>query len=230
MKALIFDAGPIITLALNNLLWILPELKAHFGGHFLITPSVHAEIVERPLRTKRFKFEAMQIASLIRAGVLELATNGSISARTAQLLELANSVFSAQQSPLAIVQHGEIESVAAAAELGAEAVVVDERTTRLLLEDPAALAEFLKAKLHAEIELDSAKLAALSKALAKIRLLRSVELVVVAHRLGLLRRYLPELAQPDRELMDGVLWGLKLNGAALSRTELEQIVELEAGR
>ena len=35
-KALIFDSGAIITLALNNLLYILKPLKKEFGGEFYI--------------------------------------------------------------------------------------------------------------------------------------------------------------------------------------------------
>ena len=61
MKSLIFDAGPIISLATNNLLWILEPLKNKFDGKFYLTDAVKRELVDRPLETKKFKFEAIQV-------------------------------------------------------------------------------------------------------------------------------------------------------------------------
>ena len=54
MKSLVFDSGPIISLATNNLLWVLEPLKNKFNGKFFITQAVKGEIVERPLETKKF--------------------------------------------------------------------------------------------------------------------------------------------------------------------------------
>ena len=40
-KILFFDAGPVITLIMSRLSWILPELKKQFKGKFYLTPSLH---------------------------------------------------------------------------------------------------------------------------------------------------------------------------------------------
>ena len=55
-KVLFFDAGPIISLVMSRMWWVLPKLKKEFGGTFYITPAVKFELVERPLQTKRFAF------------------------------------------------------------------------------------------------------------------------------------------------------------------------------
>ena len=60
MKALVFDSGPIINLALNNMLWILKPLKEKFKGDFYITESVKRECIDRPLTSKKFKYEALE--------------------------------------------------------------------------------------------------------------------------------------------------------------------------
>ncbi|KHO51294.1 MAG: hypothetical protein QT04_C0044G0003 [archaeon GW2011_AR11] len=58
MKALVFDSGPIISLTLNGLLWMLRPLKQRFKGDFCITKAVYGEIISYPLHTKKFKLEA----------------------------------------------------------------------------------------------------------------------------------------------------------------------------
>jgi hypothetical protein len=68
IDSLVFDSGPIISLSTNNLLWILPKIKEKFDGEFLITPAVKRECVTRPLETKKFKFEALQVLRQIEKG------------------------------------------------------------------------------------------------------------------------------------------------------------------
>ena len=89
MKSLVFDAGPIISLASNNLLWLLRPLKKEFNGKFYITHYVKKEIVDRPLEIKRFKFEAIQVERMIDKGVLDIISNSIIQEETLKLLTLA---------------------------------------------------------------------------------------------------------------------------------------------
>ena len=56
MKSLVFDAGPIITLTMNNLLWLLNPLKNNFKGEFYLSAAVKEELIDRPLQTKKYKF------------------------------------------------------------------------------------------------------------------------------------------------------------------------------
>ena len=92
MKAIFFDAGPIISLVMSRLWWVLPALKKKFGGNFYITPAVRFELVERPLQTKRFAFEALQVMKLIRDGTLEVYDNIP-QKKVANLIKIANSSF-----------------------------------------------------------------------------------------------------------------------------------------
>ena len=95
MKSLIFDAGPIISLSVNNLLFILEPLKKDFNGKFFITQSVKKELVDRPLEIKKFKFEAIQVEMLIENGTLEIIDNDFIRQEAQTLLETANGIFMA---------------------------------------------------------------------------------------------------------------------------------------
>ena len=60
-----------------------------------------------------------------------------------------------------------------------------------------------------------------------IRIIRSVEIVAVAYELGLLNKYLPNMPNPRKTLLDSVLWGVKLNGCAVSKEEIDDIIKSE---
>lgn len=78
MKSLVFDTGPIISMTMNNLLWLLEPLKSKFNGEFYITESVRRELVDRPLQTKKFKFEALQVLKYISKDVLKVVSSNDI--------------------------------------------------------------------------------------------------------------------------------------------------------
>ena len=151
MKSIGFDAGPIISLATNNLLWLLEPLKKRFGGRFFITPAVKRELIDKPFETKRYEFEAFQVAKLIDDGVLDVVRNAKIFKLRDKLLELANHSFKVGDDWLRIVHEGEVEVLAADAVLNADATVVDERTVRMFLEAPERLATLFEQRIHEKV-------------------------------------------------------------------------------
>ena len=154
MKSIIFDAGPIISLATNNLLWLLEPLKEKFKGGFYITNPVKQELVDKPLYTKKFKFEAIQVEKLVEDGVLEIIDNNFIREKTPRLLGTANQIFRAYNNYMRIVHFAEMSALAASTSLNSDAVVIDEKTTRLLMENPRLIAEILKKTLHTSIHVN----------------------------------------------------------------------------
>ena len=55
MKSIIFDSGTLINFAINGLLQELRGLKGLFDGKFLITKEIAEEIVDKPMKIKRFE-------------------------------------------------------------------------------------------------------------------------------------------------------------------------------
>lgn len=227
MKSMVFDTGPVISLATNNLLWLLEALKKEFGGEFYITTAVEDELVKRPLQTKKFKFEALQVMQYIKKRTLRVIDNDEIKSKGEELLGLANSSFKAHNAWVKIVNFTEMEAVAAYLSLKSDALVVDERTTRLLIESPTGLKKILGHKLHTGIALNKGSINGLQKQIRNIKLIRSVELVTVAYELGLLDRYLADIPAAKKVLLESVLWGVKLNGCAVSKQEIEEVLKLE---
>ena len=227
MKSLIFDAGPVISLATNNLLWILKPLKEKFNGNFCITEPVRRELVDRPLETKKFKFEAIQVEKLIENGVLDVMDNSFIREKTPRLLNTANEIFKAYNNYIKIVHFAEISVIVAAASSNADAIAIDEKTTRFLIENPKIIADILSKTLHTPISINESNLKEFRNNVNNIRAIRSVELVAVAYELGILDSYITKIPDARKNLLEGVLWGVKLNGCAVSKEEIEQIIKIE---
>lgn len=229
MKSLIFDAGPIISLATNNLLWIMEPLKKKFSGKFYITEAVRKELVDRPLETKKFKFEAIQVERMLEKGTLEIIDNGFIRENTPNFLNTANQIFKAYKDYyMRIVHFAEISVIAAALSLNADAIAIDEKTTRFLIENPRRIAEILKKTLHTSVSINENNLKEFNNIAKGLKIIRSVELVTIAYELGLLDDYITKLPDARKNLLESVLWGVKLNGCAVSKDEIEQIMRIEA--
>ena len=229
MKTLVFDTGPIITLTMNNLLWLLEPLKEMGNCRFLITNQVKEELVDNPLnKTRRFKFEALQVLHYIENGTLEVADGSGIMGQTENLLGLANSCFSAFGHNIKIVHDAEISSLALYMQQNSDAFVLDEKTTRLLIENPRKLQEIMIHNLGTKVTANNNSLKSFQKLTKNVKMIRSVELAMVAYEKGLLDKYLVNIINPRRTLLESILWGIKLNGCAVTKRELEQILRIEA--
>lgn len=230
MKTLIFDTGPIISLTTNNLLWVLEPLKKRFKGKFYITQRVKKELVDVPLTTKKYKFEALQVLHMIEKGVLEVFESKVITHDGERLLSLANKSFKAKGKWINLLQAAETEVMAAASLYNAEAIVVDERTTRMFIEQPQDLKKVLVQRLHTKIDMHKSNVADLRKKTKNIHLLRSTELVLVAYELGLLDNFIGNIPDARKQLLQSLLWGLKIRGCSITREEIDEIVKHELTR
>ncbi|MFC1723655.1 hypothetical protein ACFL0V_05940 [Nanoarchaeota archaeon] len=229
MKSLIFDAGPVISLTTNNLLWVLDYLKEEFKGDFVIPKAVKGELVDKPIRGKKYKFEALQVDFRIRKGVLTVVENPKIKILADELLQLANHVFKVKGNWINIVHYAEMEVLATQIINNANGVVIDERVTRLLIDDPASLKDILGRHLKGKVFVDKRNLTKFRNWTKDISVLRSVELIVVAYEKGFLDKYLSDKKDAKKVLLESLLWGVKIRGASISRREINEIMELELG-
>ncbi len=227
MKSIVLDAGPIISLAINNMLQILEPLKKKFNGSFYITDSVKRELVDRPFEIKKFKFEAIQIQKLIDDRTIEVINDSEIAQKTPSLLNTANQIFKAYNNYIKIVHFAEMSVIIAASKLNSNAIVVDEKTTRLLIENSKVVADILSRTLHTHISINESNLKEFRNLTRGIQVIRSAELVTVAYEYGILDKYLTSIPDPRRNLLDGLLWGVKINGCAVSKEEIGQIIKME---
>ena len=201
MKDLVFDTSSIITLSLNSLHGKINQLKKLSKGKFLITREVKGELVDRPLKGKKYKLEALQIQRLINSNVINVI-NKKIDVNS--ILNLVNNVYFSKNNPIKILSKGELEALMLAVELNG-VYVVDERTMRMIIEDPEGLRVLLEKKLHTKINLDKNNLNKFKGLIKDIDIIRSCELMVVAFEKGLFN----SLGRNKKEILNALL--LKMN-------------------
>lgn len=232
MKAMVFDSSSLISISMNDLLWTLPALKEKFDGEILITESVKNEVINVPIKSKRFKLEAIQLLSIISRGIIKIYKgDDELRAKTRRITDLINNIYMAKDTYIKIVQLAEIESLILSNMLDST-LVIDERTTRMLVEDPKSLARVLAEKLHTDIRINEKNLSLFNKEVHKVQIIRSAELMTVAYKKGIMNVYLNQqnskIINIDlrRTLLDGLLWGLRLRGCSISSDEINGIMML----
>ena len=221
MKYLIFDSSSIITLAMNNFLHILDKLNEEFDGEFCITPQVKNEVVNNPLKIKRFELEALNILSLIKRGIIEEKESKNLSKEIQKMKISLNSLFLANGQKLKLFHDGELSCIALANELmqqGHEVLlIIDERTSRMLIENQENLRKLLEEKLHTKVDIRKINLGFIKD----LKVIRSAELSLVAIKQGFI-----ELPASTDQAIDAVLYALKYKGCSISHIEIEDAKKL----
>jgi hypothetical protein len=223
MKFLIFDAGPIISLTMNGMLHILDELKKDFDGEFILPRRVKGEVVDRPMKIKKYKLEALQVQDMIDRGIFKMADKiipqQKIDSEVKKILKLVNGFLrtSKDGKKMNIIHEGEAACLAVSRLCGAENLIaIDERTTRMIIESPQSLENMMEKKLHMPLDSNMDLL----KDLGDFRFIRSSELLFVAYKKGLFK------IKKSKELLDALLYGVKFKGTAISSSEIEKMKKM----
>src|SRR3989344_4196246 len=155
-KAIIFDSGTLISFSMNGVTDLIRELRGIFKGKFLITSEVKKEIIDTPLRIKKFELEALKIKQLLDDRILEMPSSigikdAEIATKANEILNLANSFFIGNGKEIHLIDFGDASCLALSrflTERGIKNVLaIDERTTRMLVEKHENMREFLEKKL-----------------------------------------------------------------------------------
>ncbi len=223
-KVIVFDSGVLISFSMNGMMDIIRRLKDIFPGKFLITSEVKGEIIDVPLRIKKFELEALKIKALLDEGILELPISlgikdSEIEKEDGDFLEIANSTFNGNGKDIHILDHGEASCLGLSkilTEKGiANVVAIDERTARLLVEKPENLKNIFEERMNTKIKIKEGNL----KFFKGYKIIRSPELAYVAYKKNI-------VGLKNEMLLDALLYALKFKGAAISGDEIEQIKKL----
>lgn len=224
--AIIFDASTIISLAMNGLLDELKELRKIFKGKFLITQEVKYEVMDRPMKVKRFELEALIVKSMLDNKILELPSSVGISDsditdKTKKMLEIANDMFESKKQNVNMIHSGEASCLALSRFLldkkVPHVIAIDERTTRMLSEKPEGLKELLERKMKSHIQLKKSNF----KYFRGFRFIRSAELMYVAWKKGVIR------LKDGKTVLDALLYAVKFKGCSISEDEIREIKSIK---
>lgn len=211
---------------MNGMLPVIEKLKSVFDGEFILTPQVKNEVVDRPMKIKKFKLEAIRVRDMIDRGIFkmssEVVTNQKLDKEIKRISKIANGTLRTVQTgeKINIIHDGEVSCLAFSSLCGIDnVIVIDERTTRMLIEAPQNLEKMMERKLHTPL---TANLPLLNE-LKNSKFIRSAELLFIAYKKGLIPISSDE---KDKELLDALLYGVKFKGCAISSVEIEEIKRL----
>ena len=224
-KAIIFDSGTLISFSMNGITEILRKLKSTFSGKFLITQKVKNEVIDVPLKIKKFELEALKIKGLLDDQIIEMPSSLGITEQEIKkegdaLLILANSTFNGKGKDIHILDYGEASCLALSKILKERGITnliaTDERTTRLLVEKPETLKHLFEDRMKTKIEIKNQNI----KFFSDFRIIRSTELAYIAWTKNLVE------LKGGSVVLDALLYALKFKGAAISIEEIEEIKRL----
>jgi hypothetical protein len=221
MKAIIFDSSTLISFTMNGLLSELEKLKDIFDGKFLITPEVRNEVVDKPLKIKRYSLEALKVKLLLEMKIIEMSNvvgvnDSEIAKKTKEIMDVANTIFYGRGKSIHLISDGEASCLALSKELSERkienVVAVDERTTRVLCEKPENLKKIMEGKLHTSLTANTEKY----QFFEGFKFIRSAELIYVAWKKKITK-------YKNGEVLDALLYAMKFKGCAISDEEIHEI-------
>jgi len=222
MKYIIFDSGPLINFSMNSSLYLLERLKKEFKGEFLITKEVKKEIIDTPLNIKRFELGALQLKNLFDKKIIKHAnlSKGQVDElreKRNYIMNLANSTFRAKGKNIHIIDKGESAALSLALILQSPCVIaIDERTTRMMCENPENVRKILQKKLHTPVQANKKNY----KFFEQFKVIRSTELAYIAYKRKLLNL-------TDPRALEAILYGLKYKGCSISEEEIEEMKQMK---
>ena len=219
MNELIFDSSSIISISQNCLMKVLECMSKKTNNQFVITKGVEFESVTKPLTITKFELNALRIKRAIDLNWLKVEQNEIDST---QIEDLANNIFFSENKPIKIIHKGEAEALALYKKLNASVLVIDERTTRMLIEEPKNLEKKLKFHYRKKIKMNTGNLKKFSSFAGKINIVRSAELIAKAFDLGCFEG---ELDNSNKSL-EAALFALKFNGCAVSLEEIKEYLSV----
>ena len=212
MSTFVVDSSTIISITLNCLLDVFT--KFHERGHRFIIPKwVYDEVVTRPIKSERFGFEAYRIKKKVDEGVFEIY-QGAISDEANKFAKYINNSFLVDHHPIKIIHPADSEGIILARRIG-DALIVDERNMRMVIENPRGIQKLLQHKLHRNIIVNEKNLENALSYVKDLPVLRSVDLVSILWKEKML-----DLDGKDE--LEKILYSLKFSGCAVSFNEIRE--------
>lgn len=225
MKYLIFDAGPLINFSMNGLNFLLEKLKKEFQGEFLITKEVKREIIDVPLEIKKYELKALRLQDLFRKNIIKHADLSEQEINELRLIrdrlmQIANTTFRTDRGPLNLIEKGEAAALALSVLLRKKTkinipIVVDERTARMLVENPDNLKKYFERKFNTSVQVNRKNYSEFSN----FKILRSTELAYVGYKKNL-------LDIKDPRALEAMLYALKFHGCSITEQEINELISI----
>ncbi|MDD5148739.1 MAG: hypothetical protein PHH08_04715 [Candidatus ainarchaeum sp.] len=216
---IVFDASSLISISQTCLANCLSSLGEKINAEFIISPAVFREIVSTPLGIRRFELNAVRLKGMVEKNSLKIVELSPESKDFAEKISsLANNSFFVHERPIKIMHSGELEALALMKQLDAEALAIDERTTRLLIENPGALRSSMEKRHQAPVKENKKNISEFRQVFSGCSIIRSSELVALAFETG---AFSGEL-EKTRQALEAALYAVKFSGCSVSIEEIQE--------
>ena len=217
-KSVVCDASSLIALTDTGLLGALVMIESKMKGSLLITKGVIDESVNTPIKRPEYAFSAIRIKRALKSGLFEVI--GYDLNTYDRILRTTNNMFYTDR-PFHLVNHGEAEMLAAALDNKVNYVLMDERTTRMLIESPLELKKHLENEFRIRINVNQELFDDFKKLTGGIKVIRSTEILAMAKD----GSYFHKFQDMEHEAYRAALYALKFNGCSISFDEIEELAK-----
>lgn len=223
-NSIVCDSSSLISLAEACLLDIIPFLKQRMYGDFIYPKMVRVESIERPILAKTHALRALRLQEAEQMNLIKFLDD-DIDKETKELMSMANNIFESKNRAIHLVDAGEAAQIALARKLNINTLVIDERTTRTLLEAPMKLKQHLEYESKKPVFVNQKLLNTFLEKAGRFNIIRSSELVILAYNFG----YFDRFGKNKNVALESSLFTLKYSGCSLSYEEINDFMrELNA--
>ncbi|HLC93043.1 MAG TPA: hypothetical protein VJH23_05035 [archaeon] len=217
-KKIVLDSSTLITISDNCMMKVMKALSERENISFIIPESVYAESVQTPMKIRRFGLNAIRIRDAVEEGYVKIAkATPQTRQRLERLEQISQNLCTFNGEKMILLHLGEMETLALHREIGADALAIDERTTRMLIEEPEGLLSFLRKRHHGKIIMNTAQLGEFRREYGGIKIIRSTELISLAYSDG----SFAEEIHATKQALEAALFAAKFGGCAVSFEEIK---------
>lgn len=218
-NSIVCDASSLISLSDTGLLGALVMLKKNMKGELLITEGVIDESINNPIKRPEYAFSAIKIKRALLSKVFRVIRYRHNTYD--KIMRTANNMFYTDR-PFHLVNHGETEMLAAAVDNGVKYVLMDERTTRMLIESPLELKKHIENEFRIRLNINDRLFDEFKEIASGVKIIRSTEILALAKQKG----YFKKFEKLEQDAFRAALYALKFNGCSISFDEIEELSRL----
>lgn len=199
------------------------EFLSKQGAVFFITQTVKNEVITNPMQIRKFQLSALRLKKLLTENQIKIFHSKSLTHDKNKVLYLANSLLYANGKPLKVLHEGEAECLAAFSSAKMDCLVIDEKTTRLLIENPFRLRDVLQTEYAQEISLNNRNLDSFKEFTKNIIVARSSEIIAAAAKRGFFKAFHDD----EENAFHAATQALREAGCSLSDSEIEEYKQIK---
>jgi len=217
-NSIVCDSSSLISITDAGLFGALVIVSRNLQGNLVISEEVQHESIDRPINNPQYSFSAVRLKRAMLDGIFRVANSRQDTIQ--KVLNLTNNIFIINSKPLRLVHEGEAELVALAIDNNLSTLLMDERNTRMLVEDPISMKNHMEKEWNTKITINQKALQEFQFLTRGIHVIRSSEILALAYDINYFRKF----HELEEKAFESALYAIKFNGCAISFDEIKELI------